>query len=210
MRGPSPVTCRRAAFGGNRRFPPPVHSARSWYAALATTCIGPALIGLPQSMPAAMVGPMRCWGSVWVVPATSHSRNRSVSGWRASIDFNTPVTSVSACNSITGATWSVRMITGFAPVIEPPGEVGVLPPAPRAAGDTPARLCTRNVELLVKRLYAVVVGGQGDRGLRLAGRDDLPGRLLATEALPVTPGAPSSPACRCRTSSRHRGGLSDE
>ena len=74
------------------------------------------------------------------MPGTSHSRNRSVSGWRTAAELRTPTTSFSVCTSKIGTSVSVRKMVGV-----PPIELEMSADFPGSASGRPAapRLCTK-------------------------------------------------------------------
>ena len=165
----------RGAVGG--AVPDAIHVVSARNAALATMCIGPLLIGTPQSIWLASA-PTR-WASACAVPATSHSRKRSLSGWRAAYEFRMLATSVSVWMSSTGAAWSVRKMLGV-PLIEP-AMSAYLPGRDERKPDRAAAVHEETVERVRERLHAVVVGDERERRLRLA-RGEQPLRLRATQA----------------------------
>jgi hypothetical protein len=95
---PTSVTSMRGAVAGAVTVV--IHDVSARRAAFATMCIGPLLIGTPQSSALAF-GPTRC-ASACAVPATSHSRKCPLSGCRAAYELRMLATSVSVWMSSTG------------------------------------------------------------------------------------------------------------
>jgi hypothetical protein len=153
---------RRGALGGG--VPPAAHRSR-WAIALRSTKVcGPVLIGEAQTNPGfgwlvgrnivsnhsatddrcpVSVPPVnRPYWSKWAVPATSHSRYRALSAWRACSE----PTSVSVLKTSTGTSRSSRMNVGAWPVTGAGTAGGCArgaPPAPRLWTRKPSYTCAR-------------------------------------------------------------------